>query len=502
MENQWQLVESAYQKWARGRDLWLGSGLSLDKPTVKNAIALTLLESQGRYLGYEEVNRILCDKGIVRNQEELESSSGIPVATLRVAISDLSKHLEKKKHFYQLRSERTGKTVQFALVDRNRSVERGHDLFRNTDEPLIEPRDITRRLVRDGGGLPFASLYSCSRAAAHWLCFSGGTGTSKRKYEAEAFDAYQLDKELGIRGYNGDIGFVSLGPGEGLGEVELLERLLRATDLPRPRRIHYAAIDTSDFLLTAHSHMIRERFSQEIAEGRLTYAPLVGNLYQLERCLSEIRCKLGNTFLNQMPILCTYFGNCLGNFENHEWDFFRSVTDAFSDNPLSILVGVSLLRRKGERPNGQPIEENYTLDSFLLETPRHLMYDLKLLYSEDKKGKPIKLNANLEFQGAGKQPIPSHPYDTADGIRGSVYRFYYELMHDLVTWDGKQRLPSGSKLLLYSIVKYDLTSLQTFLETRGFRVSAPPDAYHIHRIVDGDEEFRYAVFAANFGRKV
>lgn len=496
---QWQINIAAYHNWLSAREHWLGEGLLLDQPTVKNAITLALLDGQGSYLTYADLNEIFCQKGLV-TKDKRESGRGIPIATLRVAISELARRLDRKGHYLQLKSERNGKIVHFALVDRAQTIEQDSSSFRNPDEPLIQPKDITRRLVQDGGGLPFASSYCCARAAAHWLHFSSVQVNSKRHYEAAAFDGYELHKELGFRGHSGDLGIVSLATGEGLGEVDLLERLLRDEKKPRPRRIQYAAIDTSEFLLTAHSQIIRERFSREINEGILTFAPLVGNLYQLKRCLSKIRFKLGKDYLRGTPLLFTYFGNCLGNYENHEWDFFRSITDAFPGVPLSILVGVSLLRRKGDKLTSPPIEEKYyTLESFYLETPRHLMYDLRLLFSQSEGGKRIPMNHSMEFKNEGKIPIPSKPYDTTDGISGNVYRFYYELCHDLVTWDEKQRLRAGSKLLLYSIVKYDLVSLKNFLETRGFKVSSPPSHYHIQRILDGKEDYRYAVFSASIG---
>jgi hypothetical protein len=364
---------------------------------------------------------------------------------------------------------------------------------------IQDPRAIARELVRDGGGLPFACLYSTYRAAAWWLSFSTKTAAEKKVYEADALDAYGIPDRLAAAATEGRICIVALAPGEGLGESEMLRRLLKRKD---KLNIDYLAVDTSDILLMSHSKLIQERFPDELRSGRLRYCPVMGDLYRLKALLPQARLKMGEGFLKPSPTLCTFLGNCIGNYENHEWDFFKSVTEAFGNaRPLAFLVGASVLRRKGAKEDGPPVEEKYTLDPFLLETPRHLLHDLDLLISTDAKGEPIPLEKNREFLYDAEAPefkriIPAQDYSSPQGIRGQVYRFYYTLKHRLTTWDGKQVIPAGERILLYSIIKFELESLARFLEARGFDVKSPPADYPCQVIVEGEEAFKYGVLAA------
>ncbi len=502
----WSIDGAAYQKWLGDRALDFRDTLKLDNATVRSVVFLALLDLRGNPASYGDINEIIRKRKAVRSPQKATKGGGIlPVPTLRVALSELSKTLPRSEVRFRLKTLKVGRESKMELVDTDGSAEPlasvGGRLVGVAEESagLQDPRAIARELVRDGGGLPFACLYSTYRAAAWWLSFSTKTAADKKIYEAEAMDAYGIPETLFEAATEGRICLVSLAPGEGLGESEILRRLLKRKG---NLQIEYLAIDSSDILLMSHSKLIQERFPDDLRTGRLKYCPVIGDLYRLKSILPQARMKMGEGFFKPAPTVCTFLGNCIGNYENHEWDFFVSVKEAFSTaRPLAFLVGASVLRRKGPKEDGAPIEEKYTLDPFTLETPRHLLHDLELLISTDDEGNPIPLEKNREFLYDAeaeefKSIIPAQDYSSPQGIRGQVYRFYYTLKHRLTTWDGKQVIPKGERILLYSIIKFELESLARFLSARGFEVKSPPTDYPYQVIVEGEEAFKYAVLSA------
>jgi hypothetical protein len=506
----WTIDAAAYQKWLGERAVDFDDNLKLGNATVRSVVFLALLDLRGRPATYSDINEIIKKRKAVRTPQKARQGGGaLPVPTLRVALSDLSKTLPRSETPFRLKTLKVGRESKMELVDSDGSAEpmasTGGRLVGVTEESagIQDPRAIARELVRDGGGLPFACLYSTYRAAAWWLSFSTKTAAEKKVYEAEALEAYGIPDKLAAAATDGRICVVALAPGEGLGESEMLRRLLKRKD---NLKIDYLAVDTSDILLMSHSKLIGERFSDEMRSGRLRYCPVIGDLYRLGALLPQARLKMGDGFLKPAPTLCTFLGNCIGNYENHEWDFFISVKEAFSQaKVLSFLVGASVLRRTGAKEDGPPQPESYTLDPFTLETPRHLLHDLELLISTDAKGNPIPLDKNREFlydpeAEEFKKVIPAQDYSTPQGIRGQVYRFYYTLKNRLTTWDQTQVIPAGERILLYSIIKFELASLARFLEARGFEVKTPPRDYPYQVIVEGEEAFKYGVFAASLSQ--
>lgn len=494
--------EKAYADWRDqvGRELALVMNLS--RPTLKALVGLALCESPSP-VSYEELETIIKKKGVLRTS----GGDSLSRESMRVAVAAIAEALREASHPMQLVSNKTGREVRLGLVRSHTADDArpsapiqwdsyGRPMVRDPKVSLLtEPKTICRSLLRDGGGLPFASAYSSYRAAAHWLNFASGYSARKRSYEGNAFNGFAVHEKLGL-GATKKLGLVALAVGEGLGEVELLENILRP-QTGTPVAVDYLAIDSSELLLLSHARLLEERFGKELAEGTLRVSYVLGDLYHLKAHVDEIRGRFCSGFLEEMPILCTYFGNCLGNYEYHEWDYFKALLESFpKSQPLATLVGVSLLRRT---PKGEPIPERYTLSPFWLETPRHLLYELNLLTSKDEAGAVIPLSQNQEFlipDQAKLSHIPFCIYETCLGIRGVVYRFYYGLKNAIETWDGEQSMPKGAQIHLYSIIKYDLDSLASVLRTRGWQVDAPPDTYEIQQIVSGDEIFQYAVFFA------
>jgi hypothetical protein len=500
----------AYHRWRDEVGTEVAYEINLSRPSLKVLVCLALLERKGIPTSYDEILETIQNRGIYKQSSATQTLEQLfPKEGMRVAVSNLTHVLRSKGHSLELVSQRVGREARMVLRARQsddstqnlssvrEESRQGRGDFLRLKEPLIEPLSIARSLLRDGGGLPFASAYSTYRAAAKWLSFSNSYSHQKRHYEANAFEAYNLD-EIVLKGTS-KINVVSLAPGEGLGETELLAKVLKKHSAENGLKVKYLAVDTSEILLRSHSILVNERFSNEIASGILEPQFVVGDLYELKRVLSAIRSRNQNNFMESGPVLCTFFGNCLGNNEYHEWQYFKSLLEAFPRNrPIASLVGVSLVRTNAK---GRPIQEKYSLDPFWLETPRHLLYELELLKSLSPDQKSIPLNENSEFipsedpSGVASY-IPFAQYETNIGVKGVVYRFYYKLKNDLATSDGQERMCRGQQIHLYSIIKYDLSSLIRSIQERGFSVKSPPENYEVQRITSGEEEFRYGVFAA------
>jgi hypothetical protein len=494
------LASAKYEEWLGTRARSMGSTLSLAKPTFRNAICLALYEANGEPRSYQDLARILCEKKVLK-MDKVQALKLVP--SIRMIVSGLTRRLTSQNSDFVLEVERRGKEARVRFVPNGTKLEQDTDpshLVRTKQLAITSPEEIARGLIRDGGGLPFASFYSSYRAAAQWLCYSSEISKTKKDYEASAFDAYQLGPILMNDSTSGVLGVVSLGPGEGLGEVALINRLLQEPHSKKIKKVQYLAVDSSEFLLMSHSRLIYSRFASQLRSGALVYVPIVGDLYSLSDHLNEARAFAGKSFISDVPVVCTFFGNCLGNYEYHEWDYFRAILLAFPKNqPLATLVGVSLTRRNGEKMDGPVIPEGYFMDAHALETPRVLLYDYELLVSEDANGKEIPIQANEEFLMSPEYentPIPAEAYSTPMAITGQVYRFLYKLKNNIRTWDGEQKMSVGGRLLLHSIIKYNIESLTACISERGFEVFAPPHRYHVLQQYCDGKHYRSAVFAA------
>lgn len=339
------------------------------------------------------------------------------------------------------------------------------------------------------------------RAAAAWICESKNTGTVRSNYEASALDAYGL-KKLIPRHEGKTIGLVGLGVGEGQGEVSVLKKLL--SENFGFEKVEYLAVDSSEMLLSSHACLVRDLFREQIESGQLVFCPVQGDLFRLLDQVGVARERFGDAFLSNQSILATYLGNNFGNQEEQEWSIFASLFSAFPEpTPVAALVGISLLRRDGDRENGKILEENYQLDSLVLDTPRALVQDQRYLVSIDEFGKEMDPTRSLEFTVEGVRAaigagvVPSAVYSTNMGLVGRVYRFHYSLVHGLKSKQSTQILPAGTRVHLASVVKYDLRSIRDSLERRGIRIFAPPKQFEILKAEDEGKHYRYAVIGAS-----
>lgn len=234
------------------------------------------------------------------------------------------------------------------------------------DSPAIKAEDIAKTLVLQGW-LPFQALYVLESSARWWEVYSGEEAIIRASYEVGALEKLGIEERLLRRDQmqDGDdtvVSFVGLAPGEGVGEREVLKRLLKgekqdaegaapATKL----KVHYLAVDSSPKLLRDHIGQLRETFEPQLENGDLLCAGVVADvLTGLTEAVNGVRGEFngrgvlpsGSEFLPAASsMLVTYLGNCLGNDEpDRESRLFRTVYSSLPNRPLELLVGVSVMR--------------------------------------------------------------------------------------------------------------------------------------------------------------
>jgi hypothetical protein len=508
--SKWTINEVAFREWLGHREADFQPALD-PVPTLKALVFLALLDSSTPN-SYDELGRIFEERGVVNGT--------IPMASLRVAMSELSNVLNRAAHRLQVQASKVGLQSKFQLASRVK-ISGNHESQNLViiNEPSNENAGEISRAIFERQSLPFHALYYLPRSACWWVTFSSEEAELRKNYEADTWDVLQLG-ELVASSSSSVVGLVGLAIGEGLGEIELLRRIL--TD---GYTVHYLAVDLSPVLLTAHAETIREAFSQELKDGRLVFAGILVNVFlDLESALTQARAafKARGTFLRDeefippdCPLLATFLGNCLGNDENIKEDsVFNSITKSFPQNrPLAFLVGVSVMRSESER-------EVYTRnwDDFLLQTPHHLLQNLGILRSrrpptgddngayrepeefilpDDKPGQFKDERARCREDRCPEVDVSD--YSASHGVKGKIYRFNYILSYPLEMVKEKRQLRAGSEIVLYSIIKYDMPSLVRGLEKRQFHVNYNPN---YHKSIDTENGRReYAVFVAYLDRQ-
>jgi hypothetical protein len=356
----------------------------------------------------------------------------------------------------------------------------------------IDPSEFAAKLLA-GGRLPAYGAYAFQRSAASWLSVSGNEAQIRKRYEAGSWEG------LGLRDVVAEwpnLNVLGLAVGDGLGELELLRKLLNGG-----HAVHYLAIDLSPSLLVAHLQRIREEFASAVRAGRLLCVGVLGDVFtEIEDTLNRARAELQSRgavelresfFPGDTPLMVTFLGNCLGNeLPGREGLIFAAVSEAFPNNrPLAIVVGVSVKR-------AEPDYYSPSWSDFLVETPLHLLRDLKVLESSrpESSDEPDEfLLSNDRLRSVRCPPVQPKPY-YFQGIEGQLYRFFYRLSFDLKEPGSGVSLASGSELLLYSITKYDPTTLSGFLNNKGYTVLYRPE---YHQRVETELGLReYVVLAA------
>jgi hypothetical protein len=216
---------------------------------------------------------------------------------------------------------------------------------------------------------------------------------------------------------------------------------------------------------------------------------------------------------NGSGTLVSILGNLIGNLENRasEWTYFQPILEGLKGHDLAFLLGVSVQQKGG---NGKVIQEKYTrdLDKLLLETPRYLTHELRILKShqpdkgeesnearefflpEDDEKKKVKRCPSVQVEGYQGDYSVRAEKGTVEKkhIKGDIYEFFYITQWDLSMEMGVETLtvPERTALLLYNIIKFDLDTLIAFLKSKGLE-EPHPDSVKEYKV----GERAYAVLA-------
>lgn len=491
--HRWKAIYDVFYQWIENRMDILNPGLK-PEPTIKVLIFLALLDAE-KPCTYLDIREIFKEKCVINGI--------IPDNTLRTSILNLAKTLDKFNHSLELRSDR-GK---FQLVSRIPKLTIESPLIRQEDPGIllldpsaIKAEDIAYELV-EKARLPFQALYHLEWSARWWEIFSHNESQIRVQYEVEAWEKLGIKDRL-LLNQNELISIVSLAPGEGLAEIELLKKIL----LENPqKKIHYLAVDSSHRLLRQHINLLKETLAAEIRIGRILCIGVIADIFcNFHDTVNRVKSELVDRALisqecDFLPasssLLVTYLGNCLGNYyQDQETEIFSIIHSTFQNRPLEFLVGVSVMR-------STPDEYKRNWDDFLLQTPKHLLETNKLLKSSRTSDSECLPEFNLPKMGDSNRCPSVFPeaYIVRHRIEGQIYRFFYKLEYDLnLAFElnkGLRPLPKGTLILLYNIVKYNMKTLANGIETCGlFKIKYDPK---YHQMVDTPNGMReYAVFSA------
>lgn len=490
----WEAISEAFLKWLDGRENTLQPGLT-PEPTIKVLTFLALLESDKAY-SYDDIREVFQKKAVIKGN--------IPDNTLRTSVLNLGKTLEKFGHPLELKSFRG----RFQLIARSKSetssltAKKKHVVL--LDDPVINEIEIAKIFV-EKSMLPFNAIYFLDWSARCWEIYSREETEIRVPYEAGALEQLDIKNSiLNLDNADASISMVSLGPGEGLAEIEILKKMFN--DNPH-KTVHYLAVDSSPRLLRNHIGLLKESLTEQIANGRLLCAGVVADIFlnlreSIRKARNEFKShgttQSDNDFIPpSSSLLVTFFGNCLGNDGNNapEAGFFSMIHSIFPNRPIEILVGVSVMR-------SYPDHYQRNWDDLLLQIPRHLLHTSKLFESSKEENKnhlpEFELNKKKDNSGRCPAVIPEQ-YLSRHQIEGQIYRFYYKLAFDLKLTQYSSNefryLPCGTLILLYNIIKYNMKTLVSGIEKIGlFKVKYNPNYHQLVKTENGERE--YAVFSA------
>lgn len=497
--------------WISGWEESFGS-ISSDPSSIKTLIYLTLLERQDEMTSYQNIADELKSRGIVEGEMD-------DFTPLRNGMAQIVNAL-KTHHLYEIENRKNGKESSFRLkrrsqpaVKNNNHAARGGRIVRVLDDSDLKPSTefVAAKLMRDRR-MPFYGIYLPMRAASRWVLYSEGEAKERSKYEGE--ECERLLSEWLSKYREKELSIIGLGVGEGIGEIEIIRRLLDKN--PGFSRIHYCAIDTNVHLLMDHVERLRDKFKDEIKTHRLVCGVICGNfLEDFSKLIQRLRTEFVESgqfvaseqgFLPNTGTLVSILGNVVGNLEQRasEWSYFHPVLEELKGYDLAFLLGVSV--QQTEQKKGAKIPEKYPkdLEDLLLATPRYLTHELTMLTTqqpEDSEDAPEFILPEDEREKEKRWPEVVQLDYQGDGlvrgahVEGQIYEFFYRTQWDLsMNLDGEElRIPAETDLLLYNIIKFNKDRLIEFLESKGlFRSRHEP---HPGAINSGNEDRRYVVMA-------
>lgn len=501
------------RKWANS----FGS-INDDPASMRTLIYLTLLERQDEMTSYQDIAKELESRGMVEG--EIDDFSPLRNGMAQV-VSALQTH-----SLYKIEHQKNKKESSYRLKKRSqlgvKNQPAGHGkIVKVLDDPELMPSTefVAEKLMRDRR-MPFYGIYLPMRAASRWVLYSEREAKQRSKYEGE-----QCERLLGewLSKYRGkEISLIGLGVGEGIGEIEIITRLL--DEKYGFSRVHYCAIDTNVHLLMDHAERLRDKFKEQIGTNRLVCGVICGNfLENFSKLIQRLRAEFVENgqfadsesgFLPNTGTVVSILGNVVGNLEQRasEWSYFNPILEELRGYDLAFLLGVSVQQTEQKKKGTEVVQETYQkeLEDLLLATPRYLTHELSML----KTQKPEDSTAEDEFilpevkteaDNAAKEKrwpeVIQLDYE-GDGlmrgthVKGKIYEFFYNTQWDLsMTLDGEElRIPAGTSLLLYNIIKFDKDTLIDFLVSlKGlFQVGHEPE---LGTINSGNEERSYVMIA-------
>ena len=460
-------------------------GLSARDPTIKSTIALAL-DDAGKPIGYRDIQDAIHEAGV---------AARIPVESIRVAASELRSGLEQIGSRYRLSDVRAGREKRFSLLS---APVQFTDVAADLSPPVYETaEEIALNLVAENV-LPARSLYCLPFAAHSWIVHSHKQSelrqrlaeqpicdrllSSEKRSFTEFRNAMVAARRLSVLG---------LGVGEGLGEISLIAELLSSTATDDVI-VDYLCVDRSPLLLFSHVEEVKEHFNKELGT-RLRCAGVCGDFLELDDVIARAKRKAAENgvtnFLPQSaPALLTLFGNVLGNTPTQESQLIRSFRASIRNRPMGIAFGVSTPRPDSQRGNEAESYSDATFE-FFAATPRHVLrhhgdapgsestWSLKSTASDEfsipfDAKQPFRLLKNGNRIRVEHFPEYKSPDRSGAMLCGELYNFKYILQGDLTLKHGErsETAYAGTEILLYSVVKIDLPSLETVLTRIGFEV--------------------------------
>jgi hypothetical protein len=493
-------------KWDKSFD-----SLIADPSSIKTLVYLALLERQNEMSSYQDIAEELKRRGVI--------DGDMGEVSLRNAMFQIVKAL-KQDGPYEIEKSKKGKQALYKINKQNQASSSGIFTVDSNDREVVSiiSRDpsasaeyIAERMIRDRR-MPIYGIYLPMRAASRWVLYNEREAEDRRKYEGEQFET--LLSEWLVKYRDQEISLIGLGVGEGIGEIELIGKLLGENY--GFTRVHYCAIDINIHLLLDHVERLKDKFKNEIKENKLVCGAIRGNfqkdfsaLIQTLRREFENKGRFNDLTSGFLPrnsgTVISILGNLIGNLEHRasEWTYFQPILEGLRGQDLAFLLGVAVQQKTKK---GNVVQELYKrdVDDLLLATPKYLTHDLGILKSHQPENNTKAGEFLLPEDEAEKEKrcpsVKAAPYQ-GDGlvrgahIQGSIYEFFYTTQWDLTMDLGEEILivPAGSDLLLYNIIKFDLETLITFLESKG--LVAPTYSIKEHPVGKGSERHVYAAFA-------
>lgn len=205
-------------------------------------------------------------------------------------------------------------------------------------DPILNIRELARKLGAQGGYIEQSYLYSDPMSAACWVELS-----AQEDYFVAAGQSTPLDQAADYlvkyaRGQYAGLDIIALGCGDGRREVRLVQNLL---ERELPGRIRLYLLDISQPLLSvAHKHA-SETF---LGNRRVTPLAIQANMHDLPRYTHLFHNPTGERHLR----VCLMFGYTFGNLEN-EVLFVRNSLLGFSADDL-LVFNVTLASSPADRP--------------------------------------------------------------------------------------------------------------------------------------------------------